>query len=602
MDASEIAALTRMDSRALEQRFGELDASTQLQVLRSVDARQREALILSAPEPRTLLERLAPEEFFFTLHEIGVEDAGALITLASPVQLRLCVDLECWERARLDGERLQGWLVRLAGLDPNQLLATLGALDYELLVSFLGERMQVVKRDEDTDPVELTDPELRTLDDLYYFSFPGMDGDQEKELALLIGAIRTKDTQLYEGLLEGVRRELPTQMEENARRFRDGRLLDRGIPDYDSALELYQRLSPEQYDPARHRKVLATRAAAEDGESENALMPILAPGQDSFLAQAMATLNGGALLEIQGELAYLFHKAVVASVGDLTETGTLRRTASVVKSYLTIGLEYLADQDVGAAGHLLEGVRLQHLFQVGFSLTTDLRVRARRLLSSPWFEAFAGHPGPLGALASEVMRGLDQSTPLYCIALDDEDAPGFRAFKTLADVERVDAVLARAEAVSLLLFEGLQLSGDTLRSLDLSGCMPERIEELEPAQIVATTFANDTLGRGATLEPIDADALTSLHQELFDASGEPPFELTEHASDRLQAFVDGRTQGLPVALLGPITRLVEEVREQLNEDFAFLDPAEDIDPRFLTSVVVRVPDDLPNDLDLDDTW
>src|ERR1700674_1949891 len=71
-----------------ESEFLNLPFQEKLDFLYGLPARQKRDLILSAPEAERLVQSFAPAQLFYTLKEIGVADAGALLSLAVPAQIR----------------------------------------------------------------------------------------------------------------------------------------------------------------------------------------------------------------------------------------------------------------------------------------------------------------------------------------------------------------------------------------------------------------------------------------------------------------------------------------------------------------------------------
>jgi hypothetical protein len=71
-----------------QEEFLNLPFQEKLEFLYGLPARQKRDLILSAPEAERLVQSFAPETLFYTLKEIGVADAGDLLSLALPEQIR----------------------------------------------------------------------------------------------------------------------------------------------------------------------------------------------------------------------------------------------------------------------------------------------------------------------------------------------------------------------------------------------------------------------------------------------------------------------------------------------------------------------------------
>src|ERR1700687_3975851 len=98
-----------------ESEFLNLPFQEKLDFLYGLPARQKRDLILSAPEAERLVQSFSPETLFYTLKEIGSADAGDLLSLAMPEQVKSLFDLDCWDKDRPNLRRVRGWVGRRGG-------------------------------------------------------------------------------------------------------------------------------------------------------------------------------------------------------------------------------------------------------------------------------------------------------------------------------------------------------------------------------------------------------------------------------------------------------------------------------------------------------
>src|SRR5260370_14381907 len=99
---------------ARQDEFLNLPFQEKLEFLYGLPARQKLDLILSAPEAERLVQSFAPETLFYTLKEIGVADAGDLLSLAIPEQVKSLFDLDCWNKDRPNLIRMREWIQAMA--------------------------------------------------------------------------------------------------------------------------------------------------------------------------------------------------------------------------------------------------------------------------------------------------------------------------------------------------------------------------------------------------------------------------------------------------------------------------------------------------------
>src|SRR5690349_7937076 len=69
--------------------------------------------LLSAPDPAAAVAALSPVELYELVHEVGFDDTAELIALATPEQVRGCLDIEVWDRDHVLVEPARPWLAAL---------------------------------------------------------------------------------------------------------------------------------------------------------------------------------------------------------------------------------------------------------------------------------------------------------------------------------------------------------------------------------------------------------------------------------------------------------------------------------------------------------
>lgn len=105
--------------------------------------------ILSSPELARLVPTLPADVLHRAIEKRGLEDAGELLALATPAQLRELADLDLWRAARpgetgaLDADRFATWLDVLVDTDPARAAARLVDLDRDLVTIGLARHVRV---------------------------------------------------------------------------------------------------------------------------------------------------------------------------------------------------------------------------------------------------------------------------------------------------------------------------------------------------------------------------------------------------------------------------------------------------------------------------
>ena len=208
--------------------------------------RRRLDLILDAPDPGALVRALPADELYFTIREIGLADAVELVQLASAEQFRTFLDLDAWRQGRFEPRRALPWLrAARTGAQQDTRLATrlarkMRTLDAELVDLVLRDAIRVHDLRANDDPDVEADQVMRTPDNEYLVEFL-VEGSEYVAVRGLLDDIEAEDPFKLSRLLAAITWELPSELEETALRWRQGRLADLGYPSLEEALSWYAR-------------------------------------------------------------------------------------------------------------------------------------------------------------------------------------------------------------------------------------------------------------------------------------------------------------------------------------------------------------------------
>lgn len=422
--------------------FTALPLRAQLEQLTRVGSKTRQELILSARNKVALARALPPEMLLFTLKEVGLADSVELLALAAPEQVRDMMDLDCWHKGRLDVRRIVSWLMLLDEAGGGKLAEWFLHADMELLVLLVKEHFEVVRKAEVEESTNFDQSRYFTFDDQYLLRFRG---EEEPILQLLLERLRVLDYGAYREVLENSLFELGGELEENALRWRNARLADRGYPDYEEARELYRFTPPDLISLHQYRRV--TSAPLRFAYDEEMIPPShvlsLLTAADSFFVRALTTLTSEELEEVGQELAYLTNQVVVAEACDLGELAEVRRCAELTHDYLTIGLAYAADGDDTAATHLLRETTLRPFFQIGVNLTVRLHLQVKKIEQDLRERGIPYWTDYLDSPIQETCVGVQRRPPRFFLGLVTPGEVLYRRFLTLTEVQQVEVVLAR---------------------------------------------------------------------------------------------------------------------------------------------------------------
>jgi hypothetical protein len=419
------------------------------QALAAARGRDRVNLILDAPDPGALVRSLAADELYFTIQEAGLADAVPLVQLASPAQFRAFLDLDAWRKGQFDPGRAMPWVrAGRAGADRDDDLARgwrrkLVALDMELLDLLLVGALRIHDLEQDPDPEYESDRFYLSPDGKFAVEFL-VEGTEYLAIRGLLDDLYAEDAFRAIRLLSSLRWELPSELEETALRWREGRLHDLGYPPLEEALSWFSR-------PAR--------PASAAGPAPMPGAPARPPGfylqvrpPGTLLGRASAGLPEGERDALELELVGAANATMVADGVDSSDLEAVRRAVESSRAMVELGLGALAGGDEVRAAEVLAATPVKALFQQGFGRVLQLKWRAEKVL-----RALRERGRDPGTPLAEALAALARRRPVYFpgIELPREEwgtpaAGAFQArpFLSEADLARTEAALVAAEELA----------------------------------------------------------------------------------------------------------------------------------------------------------
>jgi hypothetical protein len=585
--AQSLLRLAEKDPLEAERRFNALPFFEKMALVLSLRRKDREKLILLSTEPQRLVENMPEEEFYFTIKELGEEDSLTLLELASPQQIAFCLDLEVWKKNRLKPQKMLKWIELLMDCGEEKAIHVLRNLDYELLVTFLKRYLKVYKPDSPIEEVEL-DLDLFTLDHHYYIHIRFRQA--EEILERLLDMIFRWDQALYRDLLEGVIWEIPGEVEELARRWRQGRLADRGFPEWEEAMEIYRFVKPELI---RIENGIKDRYGPDDqmkqweGVGSNFyLLPL--PG-DSFLKEVLEEASKKGFGWIRGELVYLCNKAMVADGVDPSDLEAVKALFLRVYDYLNLGLTYLSGGDLEEAFKAVRKLYLKEIFQLGFSLTFRLHLRLQKILEeSPWFFGEKKRLSLLDPPLREFAQGLLNKKPLFYEGIVNRSSVNYRTFKTLEEIRLAEEMLDKIEAISELHSKIYGWDPPEIVSMDFKGFHPSDFYDLTFNTLTLTALAQRELGKGFVFKPLEKQELLTFLHQAFEIQNERTSSLKSDFLQRTKAFWEDLIREVEPKRKKLMEDFLREALKEFEHEYTDLDLSQDIDPRFLRLLLLKL--------------
>ena len=224
---------------------------------------------------------MPPEQLYTTVVEVGLADAAEVVQLASPEQFQALVDLGAWKKDALDPHATLEWLSAARGDDPEEMAPqrctpSTSRCWCPCSVPSPGYTTWRSSPDPTVEGVTLDSADGRFRIELL------VEGAEQAALRALLLDLTAEDPLGFSRLMESVRWEMPSELEETALRFRWARLSDLGFPDPESAAGLYSAvpvpdaprrasesaepdLGPAEPHPGRPRRARCRRAGERAG-------------------------------------------------------------------------------------------------------------------------------------------------------------------------------------------------------------------------------------------------------------------------------------------------------------------------------------------------
>lgn len=470
--------------------------------------------ILDAPNPSAIVHSFPEEDLYFLVHDIGLENSLPLLSLASGKQWEYMLDIEVWEKDRIEIRSVTKWLDLLFRADPNRFIKWFLGKKLEFIEFYLFKNIEVIIREHDQDPSDLG-KDLFTLDDTFYirfadYPFEAKSDDKfqeirDKFLVNFMHRLAAYDLITYQNVLFESSGIIPAESEEENYRLRNVRLAEKGFLPFDEAIGIYQPLRPQDIEKAGKKYTLV-------GSDQNLHLPVpvYTVGmlqEDNLFTNALQTIKTeDILLQIQSEFAGLANQIIAADEKNIRNRDELRNVVKKACGYISIGLERLTGSDkaldVNQSAALIQKYMLSHIFRVGYTLCLELKWRAEKWRSKSWF---AKNGLSLSFWDEEwlgVLGGLLIKKPLFYDNYKTTSSL-YREFSSIEDIRDAEKVLneiiAFDDLLSLMTIK-FETTGD---------------RAITYKNLILTLWARNYLGLSGELAPLSLDELKTFFEDLL---------------------------------------------------------------------------------------
>lgn len=366
-----ILDIARADRAAATRELEALSLEAQAALVCSAPLGRRAELLGLTPFPEHVIPEIPEAELCFTAKAIGLADAAWLLEFATPEQVVACVDLDGWSGLEPDPASLGAWIDALAETSSESFVRSVLALDSEIVVLYLRDRISVEQKPDEKEGWDPPDGG-QTIDGQFYFVAQDPNDDLAS-ISKLLNELFTSDYWTYFRLMQGTMWELKSSEEEWALRWRTGRLQDLGFPPWEEAMSIYRFVDVGDW------------ARIPDGVKPLNIgewhlpqwIPELPAAADSqhLIFRTIPSLEDHERRSAFYSFIAIANKVAVADRMQLSDAEFTPRAIEKAALSISAGLEFLANAHATAAVEILRRVPMERLFRVGANIQRD-RARA----------------------------------------------------------------------------------------------------------------------------------------------------------------------------------------------------------------------------------
>ena len=378
--------------------------------------------------------------FFTTVREVGVGDSLELLELMSPEQVQGFLDLDAWRRDRIDPAAAANWLEAFQAADADRAVRQVLGLDVELLTLLLKANTQVYDLSLEEDAPG--DPPITTITPDHRFLVV-FDPAQEKLATILKRTLEKMygvDMPRVLRLMEAIRWELPSSLEEECYRWRNARMADLGFLPPEDALEVFAFVDPDKA-PTLPPVEVPTSGAPDLSTSVVLRDELVGEGA---LKVALERSSAEVQKRVRHELVLVANRVHVALGRDPGDPAALRDSLKQVAATIGVGLSYLAKGDASQLTVQLTSRASLRLFQIGHSVGVRLSRELRARMKTPGAGLAGEQVLRLDAPLREVVAGVLKARPLFFAGLTDPARVDFVPFRSLEDIAHAAAAITEA--------------------------------------------------------------------------------------------------------------------------------------------------------------
>ncbi|MBW2034802.1 MAG: hypothetical protein JRI94_14690 [Deltaproteobacteria bacterium] len=508
--------------------------------------------IMNLDDPREMVLGLTCEDFFWVIKKVGEEDSPVLLELASVDQWQYLLDLEIWERDRLDISHASRWMTLLQQADCRKLVRWLFSEGEYLAYYHFFRTLEVVVINDKDEVFDIPDG-FFSLDGVFYIRV--LDPQYRESMEDIIRVMVDEDLTRYQALLLGLAGVLPAEAEEEMYRLRNVRLAEHGFLPYEEAIEVYSPLDPGVLEKEERQDF---NEIIHDSEIRAIipLLPLSQTGTQNVFMDVVGRTGDSIFLErLRLEFAGLANQILSADGIVAHEIETLVEACKKGARVINLAIEKACGNDLLSAEKLLRCHSLVTLFRVGFGMALKLKWEAEHWLKGSWFYRLGLDPDFWGEHWGGILKGLLEKRPRLYVGPGQKEE--YKDFEWLSDL---------GECLKAL--RGLMVLDGLLEKLVESHPLKEEIihsPELTFHPILFNLWARLLLKIEPSFSGISLEKAKTFLYKLRGQSRKPPYKMEKFRRTFITDFMAHASDADPetASMLEKTLSLIwEEFREE----------------------------------------
>jgi hypothetical protein len=573
--ARDIAAL---EDAQIKARLGNLSVERQVDLFLTLDWKQRLRIVRNSRRAAEIVRALPEQEVLLTIKGAGEEDSLPLVALTTPAQLRFVLDIELWARDTVDDEKARLWLRYILGCGERKMIQFVENTDRELLIVMLAKLIKLVPYEEGVKVPE----GLPSIMPDEFFTILSNVPEETENLRLLMRILRQWNRNEFYKLLFQVHGSVDAETEENAFRWRTSRLEEKGLVEFDEAIEIYGYIGEDEAKAAASSAPAVAPSAGSAGAAP--VYPVLLADRKTFFYRVLTSIDEPSVQNrLRTEIAFAANRLLVADARMLGDIDSMRAALNRLFAFVNVALLFLTGGSEREAAVVLGAVPIKELFQIGFSRAADLKSIARSIAWRWWPHweekgfIFLDYP------YDEVMKHVLLRVPQY-LPFPKGGGIHFRDFETLDEVNETRRMLDEIGAVAEACFDKLGIPRPHEAEPELGTVFAAGVEEIDCRNLMLTGFVNFATKDRFEITPLTRRDIQCFFERVLDLRASGERLVSEGARAAFLSWLSATT-GFEEDRQVLLDAFFEAGVEVLEQEIGKVPSWEDLDPRYVGTLI-----------------